>query len=346
MNKNLRILHIIPTSYGGGVETAGKSFLQYVSNNYQFEVFFLKDNKKKNSFLSYINSFIKIININPDIVLTSLWKSNLVVILIKIINFKIKYILFLHSTRNKHFIDGIITTLAALFAYEIWADSEETFTVRINSLYIFRFYKNLILKKNKKRIISFITKKICPLKQNQCKPSFIYWGRLCPDKNIDKSIELFSKIYFVNKNSTFLIIGPDYGAKSKINKKIIKLGLEKNVSVIDFVSFEEIKKYAKKASFFIQLSSYEGMAMSVTESMQLGLIPLVTNVGQIKIYCKNLQNSLIYNENDQEMIENIFELIKNREKFMYMRKNILDTWSNCKIYKDDIISSLDQIVNI
>ena len=76
--------------------------------------------------------------------------------------------------------------------------------------------------------------------------------------------------------------------KKTIYKNIKKLGLKNNISLIDFASFEEIKTYAKKASFFIQLSSYEGMAMSVAESMQLGLIPLVTNVGQIKIYCKKL----------------------------------------------------------
>ena len=131
MNRNVRILHIIPTSYGGGVETAGKSFLKYKSNNYEFKVFFLKHNKKHNFFLAYIKSFKKIINISPDIVLTSLWKSNLMIIFLKIINLKTKCILFLHSTRNKHFIDGIITSLVALFAYEIWADSEETFIKRI-----------------------------------------------------------------------------------------------------------------------------------------------------------------------------------------------------------------------
>ena len=65
------------------------------------------------------------------------------------------------------------------------------------------------------------------------------------------------------------------------------------------------------------------MAMSVAESMQLGLIPLVTNVGQIKNYCKNHKNSIIYNENDKEVIQNIFELINSREKFLDMRKNIL-----------------------
>ena len=43
--------------------------------------------------------------------------------------------------------------------------------------------------------------KINPLKQNICKPTFIYWGRLCPYKNINKSIRLFSKIHKIDKTS-------------------------------------------------------------------------------------------------------------------------------------------------
>ena len=85
--------------------------------------------------------------------------------------------------------------------------------------------------------------------------------------------------------------------------------------------------------------------MSVTESMQLGLIPLVTNVGQIRVYCKNLQNAFIYNENDREIIKNIFELINSKEKYLDMRRNVLDTWNNYQIYKNDIITAIDKIVN-
>ena len=47
---------------------------------------------------------------------------------------------------------------------------------------------------------------------------------------------------------------------------IKKLELMDNVFIFDFMNFEEIRKYAQKASFFIQLSSYEGMGMSVSES--------------------------------------------------------------------------------
>ena len=39
MNKKLKYYILFPTSFGGGVETAGKSFLEYSSNNYEFKVF-------------------------------------------------------------------------------------------------------------------------------------------------------------------------------------------------------------------------------------------------------------------------------------------------------------------
>ena len=342
--KKLKFIHLIPTSYGGGVESAGKSFLRYSCKDYDFKVCFLKKNKFQNSLTSYLIAIKNIFFENPDIILTSLWKSNLVTLLYKIFKIKTRYILFLHSTKNKHFVDGLVSTLTSLFAYEIWADSEETLVKRINSLYISKFYKTLLINKNKKRIISFILSKLKPLNFEYCRPSFIYWGRLCPYKNIEKSIKLFAEVHKIYPKAVFTIIGPDYGSKKSIYKTINKLGLNSKVSVFDFMTFEQIKKYAKKASFFIQLSSYEGMAMSVAESMQLGLIPIVTNVGQIKVYCKDHHNSLIYKENDQEIVNYIFKLIKLKEKYNCIRQNIINTWQNSNTYAEDINASFKRII--
>ena len=344
MDQKTKILHIVPTKFGGGVETAANSFLDYSCKNFCFRVFFLKNRKDENSAIAYLKSFKKINEISPDFILTSLWKSNIITLIYKFINSEKKYILFLHSTKNKHFIDGLVTTLAALFACEIWADSSETITKRINSLYLFSHNKKLLVKKNKKKIISFVLEKFQPQKIIKCKLSFIYWGRLCSDKNIDKSIKLFSKIYKFEKKSKFVIIGQDSGAKNLLIELIKKHKLEKNVLIFDYMKFEEIKKYARKACFFIQLSSYEGMAMSVAESMQLGLIPIVTNVGQIKKYCINNHNSLIYENNDEKIMSKIIELIYYAEKYKKIRQHSIDTWKNYPTYKKDMISSIEKLI--
>ena len=93
LNKKIKILHLVPNPYGGGVESAAKSFLNYDCSEFNFEVFFLKDKKNQNSLKSYFNSFVKIKAINPDIILTSLWKSNFVTLIFKTIKFDTKCIL-------------------------------------------------------------------------------------------------------------------------------------------------------------------------------------------------------------------------------------------------------------
>ena len=183
-----------------------------------------------------------------------------------------------------------------------------------------------------------MTKKLEPFNKKLCNPSFIYWGRLSPEKNIDIAIELFYKIFRIEKKSFFTIIGLDYGVKDSMISKINKLGLKENIIIYDYMSLKEIIKFANSSSFFIQLSSYEGMAMSVSESMQLGLIPVVTAVGQISSYCKHMQNSLIYSGNDQKIVSEIFSIVNSKEKYSRIKNNSIKTWQTRIIQDRDYFS--------
>ena len=60
--------------------------------------------------------------------------------------------------------------------------------------------------------------------------------------------------------------------------------------------------------------------MSVSESMQLGLIPIVTACWSNKSYCKNLENSLIYKNNDNDLIRNISLLISSPKNILISEK--------------------------
>ena len=344
MKEKIKICHIVPSNFGGGVEAAASSFMSYSCDEFIFNVYFIKNNKNKNSLVSIFKSFKYIFKKKPDIILTSLWKSNLFALIYKLFNKNSKLILFFHATKNIHFLDELLTNLTALFSDEIWADSETTMSERTNNLFFFKIYVNLLKIKRQKRVISFVREKIKPLPFKPCKNKFIYWGRLCPNKNIDKAVILFSKIKKLDFNSSFYIIGPDNGAKKKLVEMVNKMGLKKHVFICGFKNFKEIKNLSKNANFFIQLSNYEGMAMSVSESMQLGLIPIVTNVGEIKNYCKSMHNSLIY-YNDNKVIKNIFELIDSQEYYKEIRQNSINTWSNTSIYKDDLIKNFKDISN-
>lgn len=343
MSKIIKIIHIVPSSFGGGVETAAKSFLNYSCKRFIFKVIFLQNKKFDNSFFSYILSLKIIFKKKPDIILTSLWKSNFITLLYKLIRPSTKIILFLHSTRNKHFVDKFMTSLAAFFAFEIWADAESTMKERLDRLSFLKYQKTKFHNNKNLRVISLVTEKLAPFNKKICNPSFIYWGRLSPEKNIDIAIELFSKIFRIEKKSSFTIIGPDYGVKESMKSKINKLGLKENIIIYDYMSLKEIIKFANASCFFIQLSSYEGMAMSVSESMQLGLIPVVTSVGQISSYCKHMQNSLIYSSDDEKTVSEIFSILNSKERYSRIKNNSIKTWQNSNLYKTEIISAFDQI---
>ena len=66
MKNKLKYIHLVPTSYGGGVEAAARSFLKHSCDSFDFEVLFIKQKKDNNFIKAFIESFMKmkIITIN------------------------------------------------------------------------------------------------------------------------------------------------------------------------------------------------------------------------------------------------------------------------------------------
>ena len=94
MKEKLQICHIVPSNFGGGVEAAARSFMNYSCEKFIFYVYFMKKNRYENSFVSNIKSLKFLLKNKPDIILTSLWKSNLLALIYKLFNKKTKLILF------------------------------------------------------------------------------------------------------------------------------------------------------------------------------------------------------------------------------------------------------------
>ncbi len=332
--KQIRFIHILPLDCVGGVECAAKTSENISSENFLFSLFYISGkikNKKLKflNFLSYVrDSIIAIFRINecsPDFLIISLWKSCIVAIFIKFLNPKVKLILFLHSS-NLNFIDYFFNNIVGIISFEIWADSEITLVNRMNS---FLFINEKLTKKT----ISFVLNQSCPFKFKSLNSNFIFWGRLHPIKNIKKSIEIFYSIYKQRNNSEFIIIGSDEGDYLNLKKQIIKLKLENNVRLYSEMTFENIRKIAHDASFFIQSSLSEGMAMSVVEAMQLGLVPIVTNVGNIQNYCEEDFNSIII---DKGITRKILNTLNDKNKYLFLRKNAIITWDSKPLYREDI----------
>ena len=82
--------------------------------------------------------------------------------------------------------------------------------------------------------------------------------------------------------------------------------------------------------------------MSVLESMQLGLIPIVKNVGEIKKYCIDNQNSIIFKDLESTT-DDLIKLIKNNKEIQSLRYNAIKSWSEKITYREDINNAIESL---
>tara|TARA_A100001037_G_C14873989_1_gene510851 strand:- start:337 stop:762 length:426 start_codon:yes stop_codon:yes gene_type:complete len=124
-----------------------------------------------------------------------------------------------------------------------------------------------------------------------------------------------------------------------------KLNIEKNVNFLGPKDLDSIINLSKNASFYLQTSKLEGMAMSVVEAMQLGLVPLVTPVGEIKNYCIDKVNAILIDDEDSA-VKSILNLLDNKNAFEKIRQNTISCWNDSEIYSESIERASLSILNI
>jgi len=334
----LRIVHLIPYDGLGGVEAAANSLGRFKDEILDFKIDYIFENVKGGKETIHTYNIFSIIykarvylGGEPDVLIVSLWRSCLVGFIVKLFRKNIKLILFLHCSEDKHWIDRIATRMAAFLADEIWADSKTTLTLRLP-----------FLRATRCRVISFVTRRFEPRPQIEVEPSFIFWGRLTAQKGIDRAIRIFAAIREKLHCARFQIIGPDAGSLGDLKLLCDSLGLNDAITFSGAATHDEITVFARNASFYLQTSEYEGMAMSVVESMQMGLVPVVTAVGEISSYCRNGYNGIVV-ESDQQSVEAILQLLHSNERYQALRSAAIATWKDQMLYRDSILQACKDI---
>ena len=135
------------------------------------------------------------------------------------------------------------------------------------------------------------------------------------------------------------------GELSSLIKQVDKLGLKNHVEFLGPKDLDSITNLAEETSFYLQTSKLEGMAMSVVEAMQLGVIPIVTPVGEIKNYCVNGMNSILISDNDS-VISSVRDLLNNTNLYLDMRNNCIKKWQNHEIYSESVIRAAKKVLKI
>ncbi|MEX9756560.1 glycosyltransferase family 4 protein [Providencia vermicola] len=355
MKKNItKILHILPKYKIGGVESTIFNSFQSINKVYDYHLLSIEptDDKLPDSavvepqklntlngkfwnIITALKLIINIFKIKPDIIIVSLWKSALLCLLFyPILKLKkIKLIHFIHSAYYANPLDKIITPIFSKLADYIYCDSYSS--------------KEFIETKTKKKaeVISFLVDKRTSISNNE--KDFVYIARLNKTKNILGALDIFERISKHYPNSIFDIYGPDEGELKKLLENIKAKKLDSVVRYLGTIENSKVEETLKNYAFYLQPSYKEGMAISVIDAMQLGVVPCVFPVGEIRFYSKHLDNIIFL---DKDNITNSANIILDVMNNPYLHKNIkqnaITTFQNKLTYSESFLMHLRKISQI
>lgn len=334
-----RIIHLIPYDGIGGVERAAATMRDVSSGDIDFcvETIFTSAAAHHRwvewNPWYYLRTTIRLLFARTDVLIVSLWRAYALGIVLKLLGSRIRLVVFLHSPHDVHSPDRLLTRVAVRLAFRVWADSRETLAKRLSDLPL-----------EKGRVISFVTARIASLPPKLVQPIFIFWGRLHVQKGIPRALRIFAGVKAQQPDAMFLVIGPDGGDLGRVREVADSLGLAGSLRYLGGMNFTDIQTVARQASFYLQTSELEGMAMSVVEAMQLGLLPVVTPVGEIAHYCRHNENAIMVTE-DSRAVDDILSLLNDDARYQFMRQQAVATWRAQPLYKDSVMAACRELIS-
>lgn len=147
---------------------------------------------------------------------------------------------------------------------------------------------------------------------NDC--SFVFWGRISNNKQIDKFIEVIAYLRY-NKmvNCTFTIVGPVFDREYfRFLKNMAKtLNIEKNINFVGEVDEEKFSRIISTPPYFVMPSYYEGFGLSLVEAMAAGKIVIANDIPVFRKIILHSSNGFLIDFSDSYKAgESIYEIIK------------------------------------
>lgn len=323
------VVHLVPYDGVGGVEVAARSLEDGAHGGITFRKHFLFDAAPSGarSPRPYFAVVKELRKQRPDVLIASLWRSYAVLVAMKMARPSLRAVTFLHYPRSVHPLDWLLTRLALRCSDEIWTDSAAT---------IERVPTRL---RSRCRVVSMLTEHPPEPDIRPPRPRFIFWGRVHRQKGLDRALKLFAEVHDSHPDATFDIIGPDAGVLRELMDEARGIG---GVTFHGPLPKDKIVALARECSFYLQPSRNEGASMSVMEAMQLGLVPVVTPVGEIRNYC-GAHNSVIESTYFGFLI-GLARLLVNPALYQQTARNAYRTWAERLLYREDVLHNCGRLV--
>lgn len=143
----------------------------------------------------------------------------------------------------------------------------------------------------------------------------LFLGRLGNRKGSFDLLKAVPEVLKIVSDAHFYLGGD--GEIAQTQEMIRKLGIEKTVSYIGWVTGEEKKDMLKKCSTFVLPSYHEGMPMALLEAMSYGDAVISTTVGGIPKVIQNGYNGLLIEPGDiKGLTDAIIRVLTNDKPFL------------------------------
>lgn len=162
---------------------------------------------------------------------------------------------------------------------------------------------------------------------------FVTVGRLTKQKDQITLLNAFAKFIKINKEAKLTIYG-EGEERSALESIIQNLSLQKHVSIPGTIS--DIQGTLIQYDAFIFPSLYEGFPNALCEAMSIGLPVIASNVTGNKDIIDDGENGLLFTAQDVDALLNCMIRLQEKDLREYLAKNaknIADTYSDAKIYK-------------
>lgn len=171
--------------------------------------------------------------------------------------------------------------------------------------------------------------------------SFLFLGRINKNKGIYDLIEVFTELLKDNPELKLNIGGS--GEEDKIKKLIKFYNIEKNVSLLGWITKDIKEQELINNSYFILPSYVEAMPVSILEAMAYKNVTISTNVGGIPKIINNMENGVLIEAGNKEELKRNMEILINDKNLC--QKISEEAYQTIK-EKFNIEKSINRLVNI
>ncbi|GHU79297.1 hypothetical protein FACS1894145_3140 [Bacteroidia bacterium] len=165
-------------------------------------------------------------------------------------------------------------------------------------------------------------------------PTFLFMGRIHETKGLNEMLEAFKLLKADDLDFGFLLCG-DGPLRKEIVPQLEAL-LKDRFKYLGVVSGPDKLDAIRHADYFLLPSWFEGLPLSLLETMAAGLVPVITNVGSVNFFVKSEENGIfVAKKNFLDLYQKMKKCIQNPglyETFSMNAKNTIAERCDIKDY--------------